>query len=196
MKNLIWLFVIALLAVDIGMLIQRRQIEARMLALKHESAAAMFKVQCAEEEERILSVTGAVPISFPLGQPAATTGETVQFFLIASVHDCTNSIEDEVVKLNEISESHSRRIAAVRGYFVGEGDPVTANRFIQHLSPGPAFPFRVQNALSRLPGATTPLVLVVRTRDRRIVDAYKPIPQDLTKRDAFYARWAAALDLF
>jgi hypothetical protein len=114
---------------------------------------------------------------------------------LASVDNCTNCIEDEVAKLNELLAGGSSRISAVQGYFVDEERSQIANTFIKHLSPPPAFPMSVRNTLSQLPGATTPLVLVIRSRDGKILDAHKPIPEDLTKRDAFYARWAAALGM-
>jgi hypothetical protein len=53
----------------------------------------------------------------------------------------------------------------------------------------------VRNLLAQVPGATTPLVLVVRSRDGKILDAHKPVPEDLMKRDAFYSRWSAALGM-
>ncbi len=69
-----------------------------------------------------------------------------------------------------------------------------AHKFIKSLSPAPIFPMAVRNVLSHLP-ATTPVVLVIRSRDGKILDAHKPIPEDLMKRDAFYARWSATLGM-
>lgn len=66
---------------------------------------------------------------------------------------------------------------------------------IANLYPVPVFPISIENVMTYLPMATTPLVLVVRTTDGKILDAHKPIPENLSRRDAFYERWRAALDL-
>ena len=128
-------------------------------------------------------------------RPDSEEGGAVQFVLLASVDNCTNCIEDEVAKLNELVAASSSRVSGIQGFFVDEERSQMAETFIEHLSPAPVFPMSVRNALSQLPDATTPLVLVIRSRDGKILDAHKPIPEDLTKRDAFYARWAAALGM-
>lgn len=51
----------------------------------------------------------------------------------------------------------------------------------------------LKNALRDWPGTTTPLVLAVRDQDATILDAHKPIPQDLSKIDSFYTRWSNLL---
>lgn len=128
---------------------------------------------------------------------AITEGDVdaVQFVLMASVNDCTNSIEDEVSRLNELTLRESGKITGVQGFFVDQGETQKAATFIGHLSPAPIFPMSIKNVLAEFPEATTPLVLVVRSRDGKILDAHKPIPEDLAKRDAFYTRWIATLGL-
>jgi hypothetical protein len=198
MTRILWLFVVALLAVDVTMLLQKRQIEGqfaeRFQDLQRKSDAAILKSKYADEEEDLLNVTRAVPAAFP--HLAGETAEgAVQFVLLASIDDCTNSIEDEVAKLNQIALDSASGNREVRGFFVNEDRPEMAQTFIANLSPSPAFPITVKNLLPQVPHATTPLVLVIRSRDGKILDAHKPIPQDLTKRDAFYSRWTAALGL-
>lgn len=195
MKRTLWLVVVALLTVDVVMLLQRRRLENSFRDLRRKSASAMVKMEYAAEEEALLTSTRVVPLSLPRVRGNKAGSETVQFLLLASVDDCTNSIEDEVSKLNQVAAQSSGRIGGVQGFFVNEDRAETARRFIKNLSPAPVFPVSVRNALSSLPAATTPLVLVIRTRDGRILDAHKPIPEDLKKRDAFYARWTAALGL-
>lgn len=53
----------------------------------------------------------------------------------------------------------------------------------------PAFPVSIEDLISHLPDVTTPLVLVLRSAVGRILDAHKPIPENLSRRDA---RWSAA----
>ena len=194
-KRILWFFVVALLAVDILLLVQRRESRARFRDLQRASAIAMLKTGYAAEEEALLTGTPAVPPAFPRAATAREEDDAVQFVLLASVDNCTNCIEDEVTKLNELMAGGSRRVSGIQGFFVDEERSRMAKTFIEHLSPAPVFPMSVRNALSQLPGATTPLVLVIRSRDGKILDAHKPIPEDLTKRDAFYARWAAALGM-
>lgn len=193
MERVLWVFVVALLAVNVTLMVQRKQNDARFQDLRQESSTAQIKVKYAAEEEMILTGVGTVPAAFPRSREQS--GDSVQFVLLASVKDCTNSIEDEVAKLNELSLRNSSRMAGIQGFFVDEDQRRKAETFIAHLSPAPVFPMSVKNALSQLPEATTPLVLVLRSRDGRILDAHKPIPEDLTKRDAFYARWTAALGI-
>ena len=195
MERVLWFFVLALLAVNVTLMVQRKQNDQRFQELRRTSSTAQVKVKYATEEEMILTGVGAVPAAFPRARMDEPAGDTVQFVLLASVKDCTNSIEDEVAKLNELSVRNSSRIAGIQGFFVDENQRQKAETFISHLSPAPVFPMSIKNALAQLPEATTPLVLVLRSRDGRILDAHKPIPEDLTKRDAFYARWAAALGM-
>jgi len=198
-KKLLWFFVVALLAANILLLLQReqeRKAPSGRPRLEADLAAALTKTAYAEEEEALVVGTGAVPPTFPGLQTDAVNGDSVRFFLFASVEDCTNCIEDEVLKLNEIvATGLAGKISGVRGFFVDEERRDTAQQFIAHLSPQPLFPMTVKDAISRIPPATTPLVLVVRAQDGKILDAHKPIPQDLTKRDTFYARWAALTSL-
>lgn len=194
MQRTLWFFVTALLAVDITLLVQRRQSDARFEALRTSSASAVLKARYADEEESLLTGTEVLPATFPR-LTGSGAGEAVQFVLLTSIGDCTNCVEDEVARLNQIALRASARLAGIEGFFAQRGRPEMARRFIAHLDPAPRFPLSVQDALPALPGATTPLVLVVRSRDGRILDAHKPIPEDLTRRDAFYARWAAILGL-
>lgn len=194
-KRVLWFFVVALLAVDILLLVQRSESGSRFRNLQRASATAMLKTEYAAEEEVLLTRTSAVPAAFPRAANTREEDDAVQFVLLASVDNCTNCIEDEVAKLNELAAAGSSRVSGVQGFFVDEERSRMAETFIEHLSPAPAFPMSVRNALSQLPDATTPLVLVIRSRDGKILDAHKPIPEDLTKRDAFYARWAAALGM-
>lgn len=195
-KKVLWFFVVALLAVDIILLAQRNKSGTRFRDLQRASATAMLKTEYAAEEEALLATNRTVPPAFPRLQLSdEPAGDAVQFVLLASVDNCTNCIEDEVEKLNELLARGSGRISGIQGFFVDEKRPQMAETFIKHLSPAPVFPMSVKDALSQLPGATAPLVLVIRTRDGRILDAHKPIPEDLTKRDAFYARWASSLGL-
>ena len=194
-KRVLWFFVLALLAVDILLLVQRSETGTRFKALQRASATAMLKTEYAAEEEILLTTTAAVPAAFPRIAAAQEEGDAVQFVLLASVDNCTNCIEDEVAKLNELMARSPSRVSGIQGFFVDQERSQMAEAFIQHLSPAPVFPMSVRDALSQLPGATTPLVLVIRSRDGKILDAHKPIPEDLTKRDAFYARWAAALGM-
>jgi hypothetical protein len=193
-KRVLWFFVVALLAVDIVLLAERSQSGKRFRDLQRASAAAMLKMEYAAEEEALLTKTAAVPPAFPRVE-SAEDGDAVQFILLASVDNCTNCIENEVAKLNELVVAGLSNISGVQGFFVDAERLRMAETFIKHLSPTPVFPVSVRNALSQLPDATTPLVLVIRSRDGKILDAHKPIPEDLTKRDAFYARWAAALGM-
>lgn len=194
-KRVLWFFVVALLAVDIVLLAQRSRSGMRFRDLQRASAVAMLKTEYAAEEEALLAKTAAVPPTFPRIEAAQEDGDKVQFVLLASVDNCTNCIEDEVAKLNELVAAGSSRISGIQGFFVDEEQAAMAEVFIEHLSPAPVFPMSVRNPLAELPDATTPLVLVIRSRDGKILDAHKPIPEDLTKRDAFYARWAAALGM-
>ncbi len=197
-RKILWFFVVALLAVDVTMLLQKRQVADRFRELQRKSAASTLKTDYAAEEEALLTGAGTVPAAFPLLRPAKTgdaAGEAVQFALVVSVADCTNCIEDEVTRLNELKLKAPVRVTGIQGFFVDEETPEAAATLIQHLSPAPAFPLSVKNALAQFPEASTPLVLVIRSRDGKILDAHKPIPEDLTKRDAFYARWSAALGL-
>jgi hypothetical protein len=195
MKATLWFLLLGLLAADIALLVQRRQLDGRFAALRARSEEAFLKSKYAAEEQALLTRTGAVPATFAGRRATARAGEEVELYLLASVDDCTNSVEDEVTKLNESARLSPARVAGIRGYFVDEDRRAIADRFIGHLSPPPAFPMTVQDVRSQLPGATTPLVLVVRSRDGRILDVHKPIPGNLRKRDAFYIRWAGALGI-
>lgn len=195
MQRVLWFFVVALLAVDVLLLVQRERLQARFGDLQRKSAAATLKTEYAAEEEALITKTGTIPASFPLARDGNSAGDTVQFLLLVSVDDCTNSIEDEVTRLNQWADKRDGRIAGIHGFFVDENRPEMARRFMEHLSPAPRFPFTVADPRVHLPEATTPLVLIIRTRDGKILDAHKPIPDDLTKRDAFYMRWAAALGM-
>lgn len=194
-RRLLWFFLVALLAVDIFLLIQQRRTARSFRDLQNASSRAIVESFYAAEEQTLLAKTRVVPAAFPLAstREGSPISAEVSFVLMASIDDCTNCIEDEILKLNELVSGGRTPAVGVTGFFVDEARAITAARFIDHLSPRPRFPISVENALAGLPEATTPLVLVVRSRDRKILDAHKPLPQNLAKRDAFYARWAALI---
>ena len=194
MTRVLWCLVVVLVAVDVLMLGERQRLQSELRTLEDACAVAKLKTGYASEEEKLLTGRGVVS-SLPRLHPEGKAEDAVQFVLLASAEDCTNAIEDEVTKLNQIAKKPSARVVGVAGFFVDTDHPERARSVLQHLSPPPAFPVTVTNALAYIPGATSPLVLVVRSLDGRILDAHKPIPQDLSKRDAFYARWGAALGL-
>lgn len=86
-------------------------------------------------------------------------------------------------------------MGGIRGYFVEVDRQEVADRFIHHLSPEPLFATSIDDVLLGHPDATTPLVLVISSTDGRILDAHKPIPGELLRRDAFHARWRSILEL-
>lgn len=194
-RRLLWFFVVALLAVDVVLLVQRGRLVGSLRDLRARSGLAMIESAYADEEEALLTRTRTVPATF-LGVRAGAGGpDALLFVLVVSVDDCTNCIEDEIVKLNEIAITDRGREVRVVGYFVDEERSEIARRFIDHLAPSPLFDVSIENALVELPGATTPLVLVVRPHDRKILDVHKPLPQNFARRDAFYARWLALAGL-
>lgn len=195
MKRTLWFFVVALLVVDVIMLAQRQQLEGKLRDLRRRSASAMVKTRYASEEEVLLAVTRKVEAPFPLAPARGGADDSVQIFLLTSVEDCTNCVEDEVTKLNQVVLAHPERVSSVQGFFIDESQKDKAQRFIHTLNPAPVFPMSVRNLLPQVPGATTPLVLVVRSKDGKILDAHKPVPEDLMRRDAFYSRWTAALGI-
>lgn len=193
MERALWFFVVALLAVDLFVLHQRRELEAQVRSLDQGAALAATKVRFAHEEEVLLATVRQVPPGFPRLPDASGYANAVEFMLLASADDCTNAIEDEVTKLNQIATRRAKGVTGIRGFFVDVHRPQRARAVLDHLSPPPLFPITVQNPLPQLRGATTPLVLVIRSKDGRILDASKPIPQDYAKLDAFYARWRSLL---
>lgn len=195
MQRMLWALLVGLLAVDIVLLFERHKLERRVRNLEEASASAMLEARYSREEQGLLAGSRAVPVGFSRLTTALRQEDAVQFVLLASAEDCTNAIEDELPKLNELAAHGSEKIAGVHGFFVDEERPARAREVIRHLSPPPAFSVTVQNAMAHLPGVTTPLVLVIRSRDGRILDAYKPIPLDGSRRDAFYSRWSAVLGL-
>lgn len=194
-QRALWVLLVALLVVNLRVILERRDLQARVRDLEEVSAVARLKTEYAREEERLLVVTGAVPANFPRLKNVQASTDAVQFVLLASADDCTNAIEDEVAKLNQLAGRSSTNITGVQAFFVNGDEPSRARSVVRHLSPPPVFPVTIRNVLRELPDATTPLVLVIRSRDGRILEAHKPIPQDLSKRDAFYVRWSGTLGL-
>lgn len=195
MERVPWFFVLALLAVDLFVLHQRHELQAQLESFEQSSAVATTKVSYAHEEEDLLGRVRQVPPGFPRLADVSGSADAVEFVLLASADDCTNAIEDEVTKLNQIAAHSAKTVTGIRGFFVDVSRPRRARAVLDHLSPPPLFPFTIQNPLGLLRGATTPLVLVIRSKDGRILDASKPIPQDYPKLDAFYSRWSSILGL-
>ncbi len=195
-KKTLWFFLLILLAVDIWMLVQRSRLNESLRALRSSAASATLQAAYTDEEEALVVSVSTLPPTFPALQAEEVDGESVQFLLIASVNDCTNCIEDEIEKLNHITlRAPPQTVTGIQAVFVDEDKADAAQAVINHLSPAPLFPVSIMEVLSQIPDATTPLVLVVRARDKKILDAHKPIPEDLTRRDAFYTRWEATLGL-
>lgn len=193
MQRIVWLALVALLLVDAALLLQRRELEASIGSLRSEAISTSTRAKYTAEEDSLLASTSVVPAAFLFLQAGQANDDSVQILLVGSVDDCTSSIEDEVSKLNELALKKPGRIAAIRGFFVDEGRGEMARRFIGNLSPRPIFSMLVKNVLLQLPRASTPIVLVVQSRDGKVIDAHKPIPEDLIRRDAFYARLTAYL---
>lgn len=193
MQRAAWIILVCLLAANVALLAQRRQFGERLQRVRHGSALAEVKAHYAQEEQELVVRTGALPAGFPLAAFSAAGPGDVAFLLLASIDDCVNCIQDEIVMLNKVAGGRLPGVAGIQGYLVDRNRPGAVERFRRHLNPAPAFPLAAVDALAHLPGAHTPLVLVVRVGDRRILDAHKPIPEYLSKRNAFYARWLRLL---
>jgi hypothetical protein len=193
-KKALWIVMALLLAANIALLLDRRSTASSFAQMRREAAVSHQESQYNAEQETLLIATSEVSASL-LRSTSSDPGVDLQFLLFASIDDCTNCIEDEIAKLNEISRASPSRATAVRGIYVDVDREPAAAAMIANLSPVPVFPISIENVMTDLPKATTPLVLVVRTTDGRILDAHKPIPENLSRRDAFYERWRAALDL-
>lgn len=192
-KKLLWILLVALVGIDVFMIWERNQLSSRLRDIQRDCTGARLKADYGEEQEAILNRLKIVPEGVRDVLPVDGREEAVQFVLLASVDDCTNCIEDEIFKLNQVMEDSATM--TVEGFFVDEDRATQARRFIDNLAPAPRFSMEVHNLLDLLPGATTPLVLVVRAHDGKILDVHKPIPEDLSRRDAFYARWTSLLGL-
>lgn len=195
-KKLLWVFLVALLATNLGLNWHRGGMEREVMEVREQARVAWAEQDYTDEEEALVSGRRTLPADV-MGEALQARDRSeeggVHFLLIAGIHDCSNCIEDEVAKLNEFVGAQSPLIAGIHGFYVDGEQPDAVRSVIDHLRPTPAFAFRTQEVLSGIPGASTPLVLVVRARDLRILDAHKPIPEDLSKRDAFYERWNATL---
>lgn len=192
-KRILWVTIIALLAVDIYMILRTQRVDAAFQELRARSSEHRVEAEYTDEQETLLTQLGAVPDTFPHLSGSSSVNGGVTFYLLVSIDDCTNCIEDEVAKLNVLALETTPMIRGVWGFFVNEDRPDNVELILSHLSPPPVFPVSVVNPLPLLPGATTPLVLVVRSSDGRILDSHKPMPENLTRRDAFYSRWNALL---
>lgn len=193
-KKLLWFFMISLLLLNLALLWQRKAVDRDFETLSRTSVEARLeKAYVDEQETLVLGDAGLLRTGVPASLRPATSGSGIQFLLLVSLDDCTNCIEDEVEKLNEVAHCGSRRVDAVRGVLLDEHRREQAEVLMAHLAPAPIFPLSIE-PMSRkaLVGATTPLVVVVRSEDGKILDAHKPIPQDLSKRDTFYTRWSEA----
>lgn len=188
-KKLLWVFLVALLVMNALLLVDRNTTAESVEALRAETGAASVKAKYAEEEESLV-LSG---LSWSPPAPSSQGKGVLTFVLVVSIEDCTNCIEDELEKLEELARSNPESLTEIRGYFVDEDRAEAARGFVKRLSSG-VFPFEVRNLIDELPGASTPLVLVVDSQTGAILEAHKPIPGDLSKRDAFYERWFWVLD--
>lgn len=207
-KRFLWGLLVVLLVVNGFLLLRMRQMgesfQDRYQDLRRDAATSRLEAEYADEEQAILTGSPILPRDFPrLGETRTPTGDgagtpaiaesSLHFFLLVSIEDCTNCIEDEIAQLNRLTVEDPEGLAGSWVYFVDEGREAEVEPLVEYLSPSPLMPLTVDDPTSLIPQATTPLVLVVRDGDRRILDVHKPIPQDLTRRDAFYARWRALL---
>ena len=195
MQRTAWLLLICLSAVDLVLLYQRRELQAELASLRAKSAEAIARGSYSEEEERLLASIRSLPSAFPLTPTSRLDEDTFQVLLIAGRNSCGSALEAEIVRLNELIRRKPRKLRSVRGFFVDGSKESQAGRFIGQLHPQPEFPIDVSNVIANLPAATPPIVLVIRTRDRKIADAHKPVPEALIRRDAFYARLDALLNV-
>ena len=187
----LWIVLAVLVMVDGVMFVAWKQANSRLEVLAGESHTARGKYIYAAEEERLVHSAKVVPPSFPL--LAGQHPQGVQFHLIVSVDDCLNCIEDEVTALNDLaSDSQKLMTDGVRGHWVRNASEDRVAAISEYL-PSPHFRFQATDDMSLVEGSYTPLVLVVRTADRRILDAHMPIPEDHSKRRAFYERWQTLL---
>lgn len=193
-KRLLWTFMVLLLVMNVVLLVGRRDAGATLAQVRREAMVAHLESRYNAEQEALLVETAVVPPPL-LRSGLAEPGADLQFLFLASIDDCTNCIEDEFLRLNEISRVRPYRTVAARAIMVDADRESRVRTVLANLSPAPEFPVSIENVMTLLPKATTPVVLVVRTSDGRILDAHKPIPENLSRRDAFYERWRTILEL-
>lgn len=193
-KRALWFLVVVLTVVDFWFLSHHNDGDAQTPKVSRVAQQAAIEAAYADEEELLLNKVQTIPNGPLRSEDAGLAGNRLEFYLIVSARDCTNCIEDEVSQLNRLVKEVPKDQVGVEGFFVDESEPEIAQRVMNHLAPEPQFPVRVRSVLEGV-AASTPLVLVVRVRDGRILDAHKPLPENLSKRDAFYARWNAVLGI-
>lgn len=192
-KRILWTFMVMLLVMNIVLLVDRRDTATAFDQVRRQALVAHLESRYNAEEEALLVEASVVPP--PLIDPdLAESGADLQFLLLASIDDCTNCIEDEFARLNEMSRARLLQTIAVRAIIVDADREPRARAVLANLTPAPEFQVSIEDVMTHVPKATTPLVLVVRISDGRILDAHKPIPENLSRRDAFYERWRAILD--
>lgn len=104
-KKALWILMVLLLAANIALLVDRRSTASSFAQMHREAAVSHQESQCNAEQEMLLTETSEVPASL-LPSTVADPGVDLQFLLLASIDDCTNCIEDEIAKLNEISHAN------------------------------------------------------------------------------------------
>lgn len=193
-RRILWILLIALLVVNFLLLRSVRRLDEQYRTARTDAASERVEAAYGDEEQELVIGTPSLPQSFPNWREQEDTNEGVYFLLIVSVNDCTNCIEAEIAQLNRLMVEEPDDFAGAHIFVMNENSQGEVEPLVRHLSPAPLAPLTVENPLPALPtDASTPLVLVVRARDGVILDAHKPIPEDLTRRDAFYSRWRALL---
>ena len=159
-------------------------------ALARETFAARIEAEAVVTEEHALGIPEHV-FGLSDGSQRADSASVrgISFAILFDPSNCSNSLASDIEVLSAFHRSPSRWIHSVRGYYVSERHDLFDQFISLHKI---SFPVVKANPLEAYFDTTyvlTPLVLVIDASSQTVLDAHRPIPDDVRKSRLFYDKW-------
>ena len=166
-------------------------------ALARETFEQGIEAEAVEVEEYALGIPAFVFGSSDDPQRADSASVSgISFAIFLDPANCSNSLASEIGVLGAFHRFHSSWIHSVRGYYVSERHDLFDQFISLHKI---SFPVVKANPLAAHFDTThvlTPLVLVIDARSRTVLDAHRPIPDDVQKSRLFYDKWKRIMNRY
>ncbi len=143
--------------------------------------------------EAMARVTEEIALEIPMDVFKAVdkphnTNAFLSFVILLDSSNCSNGLDSDVPRLNELHRNPRTWIGSVQGYYVSQDENYLEEFLSSHTI---EFPVVHMDPLREFPSyaVSTPLVLVIESMSGTILDSHQPIPDDVLKSRLFYEKW-------
>ncbi len=144
--------------------------------------------------EAMATATEETALELPTGMfespvKSHNSGASISIVILLDINNCSNGLNLDVARLNQLHRNPKEWINSVYGYYVSLDKKYLEDFISMHAIEFPVFHMNLLEEFPDYYKISTPLVLVLDSKRNTILDTHQPIPDDVLKSRLFYDKW-------